>query len=112
LQAYGIDDASDVTQWLQIKGIGPKYKQALLDWRWDIERRFVFNPNELVDTRALDQKIAQKRTVLERSLSTGPQQLQQALLPWQERTRLISTLDTWARQIAQADANLKALNSI
>jgi hypothetical protein len=49
-----------VTRSLQIKGIGPKYKQSLLDWRWDIERRFVFNPNEPVDTRALDQKIAQK----------------------------------------------------
>jgi len=80
-------------------------------WRDEIERRFVFNPNEPLDTRALDQKIGLKRAALEQSLSTGAQQLQQVLTPLHERTRLIGAIDAWARQVAQADANLKVLTA-
>jgi DNA-binding helix-hairpin-helix protein with protein kinase domain len=115
LRCHGVEDASDVTSSLNIKGFGPGLKSALLAWRASLEQRFVFNPGEPLDTsdiRALDQEIARKRANLIQSLSAGPQQLRQALVPWQARLRLISNLDALAKQIAQADANLKALNRI
>jgi DNA-binding helix-hairpin-helix protein with protein kinase domain len=92
-----VEDASDVMlSRLNIKGFGPSLKTALLMWRATIEQGFVFNPGEPVDPseiRAMDQELAQKRAALVQSLSTGSQQLRQALLPWQvERSSVIGHL--------------------
>jgi hypothetical protein len=44
------------------------------------------------------------------SLSAGPQQLRQALLPWQvERASMMTSLGDWAKQLAQAEVNMQAL---
>ncbi len=114
LRCYGVEDASDVALFrLNIKGFGPSLTTSLLAWRSVIEQQFVFNPYEDVDpsnVRVLDQELAQKRASLVQSLSTGSQQLRQVLLPWQvERSSLVSNLGTWARDLAQAEANIKAL---
>jgi DNA-binding helix-hairpin-helix protein with protein kinase domain len=115
LRSFGVEDASDVTRWLNIKGFGPELKNALWAWRASIEGRFVFDPHQPIDPAdlsALDQELARKRAALVQSLSAGPQQLRQALVPWEARSRLTANLDTWAKQIAQAEANLKALNRL
>jgi DNA-binding helix-hairpin-helix protein with protein kinase domain len=117
LRCYNIEDANDViAARLNIKGFGPSLRSSLLAWRAAVERSFVFNPSKPVDAadiRALEQEIAQKRAALIQSLSTGVQQLQQALLPWQtERARLMANLEQLVRQLAQADVNRKALGRL
>jgi DNA-binding helix-hairpin-helix protein with protein kinase domain len=114
LLCYNVDDASDVTyERLQIKGFGPSLKAALFEWRESVARRFVFNPSagiDPADVRALDQEIAQKKAALIKSLSSGSQQLRQVLLPWQvERSSLAGKLGSWAKELAQAEVNIKAL---
>jgi DNA-binding helix-hairpin-helix protein with protein kinase domain len=98
---------------LNIKGFGPSLKSSLLAWRAAVEQRFVFNPNEGVDPadiRALDQELGQLQAGLIRSLSTGTQQLKQALMPWQvERASLITNLTDWAKRLAQTEVNTKTL---
>lgn len=114
LRCYNVDDASDVElSRLEIKGLGPSLKAALLAWRVSIEQRFVFNAGQAIDPtdlRALDQELAQKRAKLIQSLSTGPQQLRQTLLMWQvERTRLFDQIRERAKALAQAEVNVNAL---
>jgi DNA-binding helix-hairpin-helix protein with protein kinase domain len=114
LKCYGVEDASDIIESrLNIKGFGPSLKASLLGWRDFVEAQFVFNPNQgidLADIRALDQEIAQRRAALMQSLSSGCQQLKQALLPWQvDRSSLLANLKVRAKQLAQAEVNFKAL---
>ena len=98
---------------LNIKGFGPALRASLLAWRTLVEQSFAFNPNEGIDPadiRALDQELSQGRAKLVQSLSTGPQQLKQALLPWQvERSSLMTNLVEWAKQLAEAEVNIKSL---
>jgi DNA-binding helix-hairpin-helix protein with protein kinase domain len=117
LRCYNVEDASDVTaSRLNIKGFGPALKASLLAWRKMVEQGFRFNPNEGVaaaDIRALDQELSQRRAALMQSLSTGSQQLKQALLPWQlERESVRTNLGEWARQLAQCEVNIRALGRI
>ena len=114
LRCYNIEDASDVVQSrLNIKGFGPALRASLLAWRTIVERSFAFNPNkgiEPADIRALDKELSQRRAALLQFLSTGSQQLKQALLPWQvERSSLVSNLGEWAKRLAQAEVNIKTL---
>jgi DNA-binding helix-hairpin-helix protein with protein kinase domain len=96
-----------------IKGFGSSLKAVLIAWRISVEKRFVFDPNlgiDRADIRMLDHELEQKRAALIESLSRGSQQLRQILLPWQvERTRLVTKLDKLAQDLAQAEANMKAL---
>jgi DNA-binding helix-hairpin-helix protein with protein kinase domain len=114
LRCYNVEDASDVSrERLDIKGFGPALRAAVLAWRYVIEQRFVFNPNQGIDpadVRAIEQDIAKKRAALIQSLSTGSQQLRQVLIPWQvERSRLAANLNDWAKEVAQAEVNIRAL---
>ena len=117
LRCYGIEDAGDVVpSRLHIKGFGPSLKTSLLAWRTVVEQGFAFNPNEGIDAadiHALDQELSQRQAALIKSLSTGPQQLKQVLLPWQvERASLMTNLGEWAKQLAQAEVNIKALGRL
>lgn len=51
LESHGVESAADVVEGKlrDVPGIGPKLMQALLDWRWSIEQRFVWNPSSGVD---------------------------------------------------------------
>jgi len=114
LRCYNIEDASDVIpSRLEIKGFGPTLRASLLGWRNSVEQEFVFNANEGVDPadiRALNQELEQKRLILMKSLSAGPQQLRGTLLRWQtDRSRLFANLESLAKNLAQAEANLRAL---
>jgi hypothetical protein len=114
LRCYGVEDASDIhPSRLQIKGFGPALRSALLVWRSSLEQTFVFDPSagiDPADLRQLDQELALKRAALIQSLSTGPQQLRQALLPRQvERSKVFSQIDMLAKRLAQAEVDMKAL---
>jgi DNA-binding helix-hairpin-helix protein with protein kinase domain len=113
LQAYGIEDASDVRFDIAIKGFGPALKAALWAWRLSKEQLFVFNSAEGIDPadiRALDLELAQKKAALVHALSSGPAALRQILLPWQvERSRALANLNHWSRAVAQAEVNTKEL---
>jgi DNA-binding helix-hairpin-helix protein with protein kinase domain len=115
LRCYNIEDASDIVQYrlATVKGFGPALQTSLLMWRYSIEQKFVFNVNEGVDPadiRAMEQEIVQKRATLVKSLVAGPQQLRGTLFKWQtDRSRLLGDLESGAKDLAQAEANLKAL---
>jgi DNA-binding helix-hairpin-helix protein with protein kinase domain len=80
LQSYNIETAFDVSSRMAVPGFGPALKEKLMDWRRDMERKFVFNPSRGVDPRdiaALDKDIADQKQKLERSLFAGPGELTQ-----------------------------------
>jgi len=117
LRCHNIEDAGDVIESrLGIQGFGPVLRSQLLSWRKTVEQGFRFNPNEGLDPadiRALDHELQQRRTALIQSLSAGSTRLTQALLPWQtERASLVASLAESAKQLAQAEANRRALGSV
>jgi DNA-binding helix-hairpin-helix protein with protein kinase domain len=82
LQSYGIETAADVTAnaLANVPGFGPKLTQTMLDWRRQVESRFVYNPRVPVDPADiadLDRRLQKVRTDLERALLSGPEALQQ-----------------------------------
>lgn len=116
LLACGIEDASDVNSWINIKGFGPTLKSNLLSWRHGVEQGFVFNPNgalDPTDIRLLDQQMAQKKATLIHALSDGPVTLKRILHAWQvERSSAIANVNFCSRTLAQAEVNKNALGRI
>lgn len=80
LKHHGIETAADVeVRRLQgIKGFGKVFCTRLINWRQQIEKSFVFNPNEGLsnqDIAAIDKDIATKRQQIATELSTAASQL-------------------------------------
>ncbi len=115
LRAFNVEDAYDVepAKIANIKGFGPLMRATLLVWRQSLEQTFKFDPSQGInqrDIRNLDQELAQKRADAIKTLSSGPQVLNQLLKSWQsQRDRLIKELNCSAQRLAQAEANMKAL---
>lgn len=81
LASYGIETANDLTRSAlrNVPGFGVVLAGSLIAWRQLVESRFVFNPQKGVDPRdiqAVEKEIMAKRTEIERSLLSGPSQLQ------------------------------------
>lgn len=115
LQSWGIETAADVKEKdiQRVPGFGPALTGRLLQWRRDLERRFVFNPNQGIDPAdlvRLDRDLDQKRLQLEQQLTQGLHMLR--ILRQQivdKRASLHQQIKRAARDVAQAEANLKAL---
>lgn len=80
LQSYGIETAADITAVavMGIPGFGGGITEILLEWRKNVERHFVFDPNRAVDPhdlQKLEREIGQERVALERRLTEGLQKL-------------------------------------
>lgn len=115
LRSFGIETAADVnrSRVMQVRGFGEGLTRAMVDWRLSCERRFQFNPATAVtqgDRDAVRAKFAAKRVALERTLATGPGELQQ----YQQRAAsqlavLTPQLQDAARKLAQAQADFSLL---
>lgn len=115
LESYGIETAADVNRQavLRVPGFGPALTQRLLDWRAELERRFKFNPSSTVDPRHvadMDRAIQQRKAEIEASLRKAPAELQQIRATiLTRRQALHGGLTQAARELGQADADLKAI---
>lgn len=115
LESYGIETAWDITEKrvLAVPGFGPSLTRQLLNWRQGLERKFRFDPGKGVDPQdiaALDREMADLRSKLEQSLANGLPALNQIrnhILA--QRAALKPQLDEAARALAQARADLKAV---
>ena len=115
LVSFGIETAADV-EWSKvnaIRGFGDKLTREVVDWRKQLERRFVFDPAKGIDPAdlaALNQRFAQRRKHLEGTLLAGAEQLTQirafALQIRQQQRQVILSA---ARKWKQAKADLAAL---
>jgi DNA-binding helix-hairpin-helix protein with protein kinase domain len=115
LRSFGIETAADVSMngIMQIRGFGWTLASALVDWRTDCERRFVFNPATAftaADADALRRKYAVRRAVIEKTLSEAPTQLKQFRQTAASRlAALMPQLEAAARNVAQASADFSLL---
>ncbi len=115
LRVFNVEDASDVepSRISNIKGIGPAMQGTLLSWRMWVEQQFQFDPNKGVDPqdiRVIEQEIQQKTLESISILSGGPERLRQTLNFWQlQTTRCMDRLQESAKQLAQAEVDMKAL---
>ncbi len=115
LQSYGIETAADVRRdtVLAVPGFGNSLTDRLVAWRHDLERKFVFDPNQAVDSRDI--------TAVEKGIETEKTQIEQKLLNGSARLRQISEQVSMKRRVlhsevmqaltelAQAEAELRAL---
>lgn len=116
LASYNIETASDVTKSriMGVPGFGPALTAELLKWRRSVEGRFRYDPRQGVDPQeiaALDREMADTKRKLEQNLIKGPQtltQIRNTILA--QRTALAHQLESAARALAQAKADLSALS--
>jgi len=113
LRSYGIETAADIdpAAILRAPGFGPAMMQSLAGWRHSIERIFVFDAKRGIDPddlRALDGDLAARRAQLERDLTAGAAQLEQARR-WIEARRqiLLPRITEALGRSAQARADLR-----
>jgi DNA-binding helix-hairpin-helix protein with protein kinase domain len=114
LESYNIETAWDVVESdvMRVPGFGPALTNELLKWRQGIEARFRFDPMQGVDPQdiaALDREMAETERKLKQNLVDGPQRLMQIrnhILA--QRTVLMPQMIQAGRELAQAEANLKA----
>lgn len=112
LASFGIETAADVVEYkiLAIPGFGPSLTAQIVDWRRDLERRFVFDPSKGVDPAdilALDHRFRQKRQQLEGELLAGVESLNALRAEAFARARALRPeADSAAASLAQARADL------
>jgi DNA-binding helix-hairpin-helix protein with protein kinase domain len=115
LQSYGIETAADIEPKAikAVPGFGQVYTERLLAWRRSVEAGFRFNPRrglDRADIEAIDREIEAERVALERTLREGPAQLAQLRAQMMRaRDELWPELEAAARELAQANADLRAL---
>ncbi len=114
LASFGIETAADIdhNRIINIKGFGQKITADLVDWRKTQERKFIFDPSKGIDAAtlaALDQRLMQTKTQIEKMLLSGPAHLNQIKAKiLQRRNELLPLVQEAARQVAQAQADLDA----
>lgn len=112
LESFGIETARDVSSAAveAIKGFGPELTTRLTDWRLEVERRFVFDPQRPVEPRLLaevDRELGLRRSELAKKLAEGPTRLLQ-LRATVEHARYVvgEALRTQQRELLQAQRDL------
>ncbi|RKP49832.1 hypothetical protein D7Z26_18530 [Cohnella endophytica] len=115
LEAFGVETASDITTHAirQVPGFGPTYTRKLIDWRYSIEKRFVFNPHKGIpqaDIVSLDRDILSQKKRLEQEIQLGANQLMQKANQIKvRRNTLWPELELAAKELAQANTDYNAL---
>lgn len=115
LQAYGIENAWDVTERAiaKVPGFGPALTASLLRWRRSVESRFHHDPSRGLDPRdiaAIDQEIAGLARKLATELRAGPEELQRVVQQIATaRSMQRVDLEGAFRALVQAEVDLAAL---
>jgi hypothetical protein len=112
LASYGIETAADAdpARVLAVPGFGPVNSRPLLQWRQDLERRFVYNPQPNATDQAaigaIRMEISRKVTQLRDQLTSGAKELWTAVQACEQMRKapdpLLSKLDA-ARAQFRAD---------
>lgn len=118
LQSYGIETAADVSDQrvLAVPGFGPVLLSNLKRWRDQQEKRFVFDPNKGIDPtakNAVERQIVTEKIGLESKLNEGLSKLTVSSHHILTRRRtLLAQAEQAAHDLAQAEADLRALSAI
>jgi DNA-binding helix-hairpin-helix protein with protein kinase domain len=113
LESYGIETANDVSEAsvMAVPSFGPKLARRLADWRRDLEKRFVYQPQLGVDPRdlaALDAQMKALQNKLETQLASGPTRLETARMQIDmARGALKAQLDLALTRLLQAETNYR-----
>jgi DNA-binding helix-hairpin-helix protein with protein kinase domain len=83
LASFGIETAADIEEYKisSIQGFGPTLVAALMEWRQNLTRKFVFNASEPInpnDLEALRRRIANRKIELDNKIRSSVADLQQA----------------------------------
>ncbi len=110
LQSWGIETADEISEVKvsQVPGFGPKRTNDLIAWRNGLEAQFHRLPQSAknIPTPQLDQKYAQQRLHLERSLRSGPEELQNIKKQIElQQSQFLSQCRQIAQRFAQAEAD-------
>ena len=115
LRSYGIESAADIktNAIMNVPGFGPSYTSKLSYWLQTLESQFRFNPSKGVDpadVAKVEQEIANTRSHLERDLRAGANALRQIVHQIEQSRQVLRPgVEAAVGQLAQAEANLKAL---
>jgi DNA-binding helix-hairpin-helix protein with protein kinase domain len=115
LRSFGVETAADVSygKIMGIPGFGDALTNELVLWRQQVESSFRFDPAkgvEKTDLHLLKQKFQPRMRPIERGLQSGFEnltQIQQKI--FKNRGDLYPLVETSAKELAQAHANLKPL---
>ena len=111
LASFGIETAADIDHYKisAIQGFGPTLVAALMEWRQNVAKKFVFNVSEpinQIDLVALRSRIANRKTELDNKIRTSIVNLQQASnLCLAQRARLGSSANQAVVARKQAEIN-------
>ncbi|MBE9013414.1 hypothetical protein IQ250_24790 [Pseudanabaenaceae cyanobacterium LEGE 13415] len=111
LQYWGIETAADVerSKVLAVHGFGPKRTGDLVAWRSSLEAKYRRLPqsSRKIATPQLDQRFAQQRQQLEKSLRGGAEELQAINKQIaQEKATFLEQCRQIAQRLAQAQADV------
>jgi DNA-binding helix-hairpin-helix protein with protein kinase domain len=115
LRTYGIKTAANVTaQKLEpVYRVGESRAAALMEWRRELEQRFVFDRSNAVTTQArlaVEKEIDETRAALERELSSGAFYLRRVKQEIEDaRPKLEPAVTEARRTLAQAEKDLDAV---
>ncbi len=115
LRSFGIETAADVgwNKVFAVKGFGEVLTRAVVDWRKNCERQFVFNPRLAVteaDKNAMRAQIATRKRALEINLNAGAAELQRLRQDMIHKEKeLIPLLQMAGKKLAQAQADLTVI---
>ena len=115
LASYGIETAADVDPSIagKVPGFGPSRTAELLAWRAAVESQFRFDPSRGVDPadrQAIRNHYARLALDLERQLTAGPSELQRlSSFAQQRQANALAQLHAFVRELAQAQADVKAV---
>lgn len=113
LRSFGVETAADISygKIQSIPGFGDALTSELLIWRKQVESRFKFDPAKGVeksDRHLLKQKFIPRMRPIERGLESGIEKLDQIQKKiFKIRGDLYPILESCAKELAQAHANLK-----
>jgi DNA-binding helix-hairpin-helix protein with protein kinase domain len=116
LISHGIETAADVTdsRVRGVNGFGDVLTRAVMDWKKACERRFRFDPTRAVtesDKNGVRAKIVAKKRVVEAALLSGELELRQFRNNATAKNQSLKpSLESAARKVAQAQADLNLLN--
>jgi DNA-binding helix-hairpin-helix protein with protein kinase domain len=117
LLSYNVETAADISeQHLRtIKGVGDARAEKLLEWRRELEKKFIFNPRTGIPQQSrirVEQELDDLRQLLERELSNGAiylQKTQREILA--SRATLTPELTQARESLAQAEKDWEIITT-
>jgi len=116
LRSFGIETAADIEPYKikSIPGFGDALTDELVFWRQQIENKFRFDPSKRIeksDVQLLLNKFQPRMKPIEREIRSGIEnliQIQQKI--FKNRSDMQNSVEKCAKDLAQAQANLKPFN--